>query len=83
MLSWFQSKPAIPTPPARIETPREAQEARRDVARDGRGERDRNRGQDRRDGRRDERRGDGRDHRGGRGERGRNRRPAPGRTTSA
>src|SRR6185295_10385195 len=31
MLSWFQSKPAIPTPPPRIETAREAQESRRDA----------------------------------------------------
>ena len=64
MLSWFRPKPAIPAPPAPVETPQAAAEHRRD----SRGERDRNRGQDRRDGRRDERRGEGRDHRGGRGD---------------
>jgi len=64
MLSWFRSKPAIPAPPPRVETPQATAEQRRD----SRGERDRNRGQDRRDGRRDERRGEGRDHRGGRGD---------------
>ena len=67
MLSWFRPKPAIPAPPAPVETPHATAEQRRD-ARDSRGERDRNRGQDRRDGRRDERRGEGRDHRGGRGD---------------
>ena len=73
-----------PTPPPRIETPREAQEARRDATRDGRGERDRNRGQDRRDGRRDERRGDGsRSPRWPRRRAAATGRPAPGRTTSA
>src|SRR6187549_3156990 len=62
MLSWFRPKPAIPAPPARVETPQATAEQRRD----SRGERERNRGQG--GGRRDERRGEGRDHRGGRGD---------------
>ena len=83
MLSWFQTEPAIPTPPPRVETPRETAK-RAATRRDGRGERDRNRGQDRRDGRRDERRGDGRDHRGGRGDGARAaRRAAPRRSSAA